>query len=136
MLFKILKLFDNIKIYGFTGTNIFFPSSIIADFSRTLLYVVFIMKFCITIYATNELFSTDFTLNLQLKPWRHGVNGAKIGRNNAFKRRIIKRGYIWALTEYSFGLLGYLYLANTRGSCRVTPLFSYPLCYDLHLKSL
>lgn len=31
----------------------------------------------------------------------------------------VGRGYIWALTEYGFGLLGNLYLVYARGSCRI-----------------
>lgn len=40
-------------------------------------------------------------------------------RYNAFERRLNARDYIEALTEYSFGLFGYLYSVSGRGNCGI-----------------
>lgn len=54
---------------------------------------------------------------MQLMTWRKRSKQER--RHNAFERRINAQEYIKALTEYSFGLLDYLYLVNARGSCRI-----------------
>jgi hypothetical protein len=50
----------------------------------------------------------------KLLKWRRNVYDV-----TDVERRMDARGYISALTEYNFSLLGYLYSVNVRGSYRI-----------------
>lgn len=98
--------------------HVFDPSPNIALFKDSYhVRILFILEHYITFYR--NFISKNFATYLQLKPWRHYVNKARKMTSQSIWTLENAEGYIRASNEFSFGLFGYLYLVNARGSWRI-----------------